>query len=252
MADEGPKIETKSVQAFRGLEARTITKWEQEGWRLVTQAPGKLRTELTFERERPPLPKKALIGLAAALAVLAVIITIGVISERNDPTAAAPATTAAAPATSAAAPAATSDVPADPSTPAASESAEPETLTVGNNRDLAALVKETDYCDDSMGKFADEYEGRTLRFDGTITAFAPHNTAKTRYDILLSYGKVDSTVGPAFQYANVNTTSDLGWTGSNVPDSVGVGTELRLTATVDNYDADTCLFHLDPVATASR
>ena len=51
---DGRKTETKSVQAIRGLESRTIAKQEQDGWHLVTQKPGKLRTELTFERERSP------------------------------------------------------------------------------------------------------------------------------------------------------------------------------------------------------
>lgn len=42
--------ETKSVQAIRGTEKHSIAKWEKDGWELVTQTPGKLRTGLVFRR----------------------------------------------------------------------------------------------------------------------------------------------------------------------------------------------------------
>lgn len=245
--DEG-KTETRSVQAFRGMEARTIAKWEQQGWHLITQAPGKLRTELTFQRERPTVSKKALIGGAAALIVLAVIITIGVISERagGGSTAMAPAPTAAPAQSDPRSP----DVRA--TTPMAPASTPADLLTVKNNRDLEALLKKGDNCDDSMKTFADKYQDRTIQFDGAIAAISPHGNTKTRYDILVVPGAGDKPVGPTFQYVDVNTTSDLGWAGTDVPDSVGVGTKLRLTATVSVYAADTCLFHLNPVETAVR
>jgi hypothetical protein len=110
-----------------------------------------------------------------------------------------------------------------------------------------------DYCDESSGAFAAKYEGQSIRFDGVITDLASHEGAATRYDILISPGKkVETTVGPAFKYEDVNISSDLGWTGSNAPESVGTGSRLGFTAEVGEYDSDQCIFFLDPVATETR
>lgn len=53
MADAEVKFETKSVRAIRGMESRTVKKWEADGWVLVSQTPGKLQTEITFRRPKP-------------------------------------------------------------------------------------------------------------------------------------------------------------------------------------------------------
>lgn len=247
MADDEVKTEKKSVQALRGMEARTVTKWEEEGWRLISQSPGKLRTELTFERERPKVSKKALIGAAAVLVVIAIIISIGVITERGgtNPTTAAPPSTAAPNSVG-------STTAAEPTTPAAPKSAEADPLTVGKSKDLAALLKAKTNCEDSIGTFADKYQDRSIQFDGVVAAIALHGSRKTRYDILIVPNKADSGIGPTFQYVDVSPINDLGWTGSDTPDSVAVGTKLRFTATVGAYNADNCLFHLHPVATSTR
>jgi hypothetical protein len=47
------QYETKVVQAIRGTESRTEAKWRKEGWELVAQDRGTLRTEMTFSRVRP-------------------------------------------------------------------------------------------------------------------------------------------------------------------------------------------------------
>lgn len=39
MADGQPQYEIKTVQAIRGTEARTIAKWENDGWEVTGQAP---------------------------------------------------------------------------------------------------------------------------------------------------------------------------------------------------------------------
>jgi hypothetical protein len=49
----------------------------------------------------------------------------------------------------------------------------------------------------------------------------------------------------------VNTISDLRYTG-NVPDTIGVGTNLHITAQIDEYEPNSCLFLLEPVETAFR
>ena len=40
--------------------------------------------------------------------------------------------------------------------------------------------------------------------------------------------------------------------GPNIPDSMKVGDKLRIKATVEEYEPNTCLFLLDPVSTEYR
>lgn len=47
------QYETKVVQTIRGTESRAEAKWRAQGWELVSQDPGTLRTEMTFRRSRP-------------------------------------------------------------------------------------------------------------------------------------------------------------------------------------------------------
>jgi len=44
------------VKTIRGREASTVAKLENQGWELVAQNPGTLRTELTFRRVKPKDP----------------------------------------------------------------------------------------------------------------------------------------------------------------------------------------------------
>ncbi|WP_432995411.1 DUF4839 domain-containing protein [Dactylosporangium sp. CA-233914] len=47
-------------------------------------------------------------------------------------------------------------------------------------------------------------------------------------------------------------TSDLRLTGSNIPDTIGVGQKLRITAEVEGYAGYQDLFLLDPLSTEAR
>ncbi|MGY3263079.1 DUF4839 domain-containing protein [Frigoribacterium sp. 2355] len=126
-------------------------------------------------------------------------------------------------------------------------------MTIENSAAFAALLQNTDYCDASIATFASSHRDQTLTFDGHIAALKLHDGAKTRYDLLLGAGDFSETsaAGPAFQFRDVNTTSDLHYLGA-VPDSVGVGTMLRFTARVVEYEPNTCLFQLDPIETTFR
>jgi hypothetical protein len=53
MADVDARYEFKSVRTMRGREARALAKWQKDGWELVTQCKGTLRTEMTFRRVKP-------------------------------------------------------------------------------------------------------------------------------------------------------------------------------------------------------
>ena len=40
---------TKTIRAVRGMESRTIKKWEADGWEFVSQSPGKVQAaEIAF------------------------------------------------------------------------------------------------------------------------------------------------------------------------------------------------------------
>ncbi|WP_327643680.1 DUF4839 domain-containing protein [Micromonospora zamorensis] len=200
-----------------------------------------------MSKQRPPLTKQQKTGLRVAaglLPVLAMIIAIGAINEEDTPPPPA-ATTTEAPAEQEPVEAAAEPKPA---------SAGPEAvLTVENNEDFAALLAAVED-HDLFEEFAAKYQGRTIEFDGTIAAMNHHSDSKTRYDVLVFAGdRIESGVtGPNFQFNDVNITSDLRLTGSNIPDTIGVGQKLRITAEVEGYAEDTDLFLLDPVSTEVR
>ncbi|PPH98266.1 hypothetical protein C5C95_09915 [Rathayibacter sp. AY1B7] len=249
--DADVEYETKTVRAVRGMESRTIKKWEGGGWNLVTQTPGKLQTELTFRR---PKPKSRLllwiIGGGALALIFATVITIGVISERNAGTAETagplPRETISEP---------SSDPFPVPAEAATSPEPEPEevVLTTATSSELAALLVLSDYCSPDIAAFAAAHRGDTIAFPGYVGAMAPHNGATTRYDFLIGAGDFSETSapGPSFQFRDVNATNDLRWVGA-APDSIGVGTNLSITASVGEYEQNSCLFLLNPVATAAR
>lgn len=143
-------------------------------------------------------------------------------------------------------------------TPAAPATTTPpvpaEVLTTANSPDLAAVLLEGNYCNDSIAQFAAKYRGRTIEFDGNVSALGPHGDASTRFDILVYPGDFSETsaIGPAFQFRDVNLVSDLGLTGPNIPDTLVAGTNLRFKAEVGDYETSSCLFLLTPITTTAR
>ncbi len=130
-----------------------------------------------------------------------------------------------------------------------------EPLTVETNADFASLLATTDYCSETISNFADQYAGRTIMFDGAIVAMNSHDNAKTRFDILINTGDFSETTarpGPQFQFRDVSATYDLHLTGASIPDMIGVGDNLRVTAQVDEFVPQQCLFLLNPVSTEIR
>lgn len=77
------EYEFKDVRAIRGMEARTIAKWQKDGWEVVDQRPGALRTELRFRRVKPSRRRQILL-VAAGAVVLAVVMGVGVLLENDD------------------------------------------------------------------------------------------------------------------------------------------------------------------------
>ncbi|MGW1890116.1 DUF4839 domain-containing protein [Streptomyces sp. NPDC002004] len=241
MADE-IKYEYKTVQTVRGTNGLVISKMQKDGWELVEQAQGTLRSTLNFRRPKKPQPW-LLIGTATAVLVILTVV-IGVASalsdggEKKDES---DKSTAAA-----------SEKPSATPTPTVAESAATEVITPQNNPEFAALLK-ADSCDDANLDFATRHQGQTVAFNGSIVNMAPHGDYDTRYDFLLGPGDKgrNTTVGPAFKYEDVNI-SDLKLTGKKIPATVGAGDKFRFVAKVGEFNADQCLFFLDPVSTEVR
>lgn len=260
VSDDATEYEIRTVKALRGTESRAAAKWEQDGWEVVSQTAGLLQTELTIRRPKPKsIPQRYLILGGAVIAIVAVAaIVIGSITEDPEPNddgsvSSSEDDSVDAPQPSPSPPGVTAPEDPAPINPEPQVSAEDEVVSVANNADLAAIIGLGDYCDPSIAAFAEKYRDRPIILDASIGAINSHDGAATRYDILLGAGDFseNSATGPAFQFRDVNTTSDLNFIG-DPPETIGVGSNLSITAQVDRYDPQSCLFLLDPVATAAR
>ncbi|MFD7474950.1 DUF4839 domain-containing protein [Streptomyces sp. NPDC059837] len=241
MVDE-IKYEYKTVRAVRGTNGLMISKMQKDGWELVEQTQGTLRSTLNFRRPKKPLPWLLIGALAAVLVILAIV--IGVASalsgggekkdESEKPAAAA------------------SKRPSTTPTPTTTESTATEVITPQNSPEFAALLK-ADSCDDANLDFATRHAGQTVAFNGSIVNMAPHGDYDTRYDFLLGPGGKgpNTTVGPAFKFEDVNILG-LKLTGKKIPATVSAGDKFRFVAEVGEFKADQCLFFLDPVSTEVR
>ncbi|MET7440465.1 DUF4839 domain-containing protein [Streptomyces sp. NPDC005496] len=239
MADE-IKYEYKTVQTVRGTDGLVISKMQKDGWELVDQLPGRLRTTLNFRRPKKPVPWRLIGAGAAVLVVLAAIIGTGVALSDGDkeegPSASSTATT---------------EKPAA-AAPTAGKPAAAEVITAQNNPEFAALLK-ADPCDEANVNFATKYKGRRVAFGGSIRHMASHGDDRTRYDFLLGPGDKGprTTDGPNFKYEDVNT-GNLNLTGKQVPATVAVGDKFRFVAEVVDFNTIQCLFQLAPVSTEKR
>ncbi|MER5728284.1 DUF4839 domain-containing protein [Streptomyces sp. NPDC002138] len=243
MADE-ITYEYKTVQTVRGTDGLVISKLQKDGWELVEQTPGMLRSTLDFRRPKKPLPRLLIGAAVGVLALLVIVIGVGAALEDGDEK--KDEANKPAPATASARPSA-------PSTPTGAGSAAVEVITLQNNPEFAALLKTPDSCDSANLDFATKYKGKKVAFDGSIVHMMPHGNDGTRYDVLLGPGDQGpkTGIGPAFRYTDVNVL-DLKLTGANTPATVRAGDTFRFVAEVGEFNAKQCLFFLNPVSTETR
>ncbi|GAA1479007.1 hypothetical protein GCM10009623_34530 [Nocardioides aestuarii] len=253
MVNDGTRYERKTVQAVRGTEQRSINKWQGQGWELVDQDRGRLRTTLTFRRAKKPVPWR----LVAAAAVAVVVVVAGSASVAaftgdDDEPRAEPTPTASPSQSPTAEPSETETETATPepsasSAPSPTEPANPDVLTAKNSDDVAKLLATGDYCDPAIGRFAKGHADDTIEFDGSVV-----NVFKSgaRSDLTMSPGDKGprSTTGPVFKFEGV-TSADLSLKGAT---ALKDGDLVRVTATVDVYNSDQCLLYLAPVSTELR
>ena len=128
-----------------------------------------------------------------------------------------------------------------------------EILTIENNKDMAALFKVGDN-DPFVSEFAEKYSGRTIQFDGYIANMMPYENYTTRFDLLIFTGNYGEKSGNSlnFKFENINIVYDLKLTGSNIPEYIREGQNLRITAKVKEYNEVQDLFYLEPVSTEIR
>lgn len=131
---------------------------------------------------------------------------------------------------------------------------EPAVITAASDPTFAAILAEGDNCSEVIAQFASDHKGDAIEFDASVGALGLHDGTTTRYDILVTAGDFSevSQRGPTFQFRDVNTTSDLNWTNESATGTVGVGDNLHIVATVGEFDANSCLFLIDPVAASFR
>ena len=128
-----------------------------------------------------------------------------------------------------------------------------EILTIDNCPDLASVLSNTADVDDSYTVFSEKYREKTIQFDGRIDYLVNHDNYDTRYDILVSSGDYDpdSQIGPTFKFENVNAYN-LGLESLFLENEIAVGDNVRITATVGEYNDDTGIFFLMPVKIEQR
>lgn len=128
-----------------------------------------------------------------------------------------------------------------------------EVLNVNNCEELTALLSLKDEFDPSMAEFALKYQGRTIEFDGNVAYVSPHEGYNTRFDYLIYAGDYSESEvsGPSFQFEDVNYY-DLHLEGDNVPDTFDVGLNIHVVAKIVEYDSESGLFKLEPVAITMR
>lgn len=133
------------------------------------------------------------------------------------------------------------------------ESSSNITLTAKSNKDLAAVLSTKNESDPIIKKFAEEYTGKAIEFDGNIAYINNHGTYKTRYDILIyagDYSKTSAT-GPNFQFNDVGV-NDLGIKGLYLPKFISTGSNIHVIAKVEKYDNNSNIFKLDPISVKAR
>lgn len=240
MPEKELRYETQEIKTLIGFEPKTIVKMENEGWELVSQVKGKLRTTLKFRRPKKPISSKVLLAGIAGVAILATVITVGAITENKNP----PNTVSGDKQI---------EIVDETPTPAPEEPAD-EILTIENNKDLAKLL--ADRSDDVpfWKIFFEKYRGRTLEFDGNIAFMVDSPGYKYTVDCLIEAGDYNenSSFGPPFRAPLINIHTGFHVTNSEDRSTLFQGDNIRITAKLVDFNPRGETFEIDIVSTTLR
>lgn len=130
---------------------------------------------------------------------------------------------------------------------------EEEILTKKNCEELKLILKLKDPSDPSIKEFAKAYGGRTIEFNGCVSAMQNHGNYDTRFDILINAGDFDPEVfyGPNFRLTDVNST-DLGIDNLWLDHELSVGTNVHVVAKLGKYSPDTTIYEIEPIQITVR
>lgn len=127
-----------------------------------------------------------------------------------------------------------SDAPSE--TPSTTPTPEvPSVITAKNSPYFKQILNVDDYCDPVIGKFAQQYSGVTIAFDGSVAAAGGGNFLVSPGD-----GGEMSVTGPSFQFSDASG------------DPLSVNDLVRITATVGEFNQDQCLLRINDVAAQGR
>lgn len=136
--------------------------------------------------------------------------------------------------------------------PTASSAAEPampaDVITKDTDPEFAALLSTNDNCSQALIDYAAANTGKTIQFDGYVANVVPSDNGGQR--ILVNPGIFDpaaTPVGPSFQYS-VASIADMRIAAGDESD-VAIGRGGTFTATLAQFDSESCLLSLEPVST---
>lgn len=186
------KYETRTVRTVRGMEARTRSKLEQQGWEFVSQDQGTIRSELRFRRPKPKVPW-LLVAIGAGLIAVIIIGSVIAGALRNDeqqsgavatdsPSATQPAepSRSSTPSSASASPTPTkSAIPSSTPTPSA---ASVEEITVDA---LAERINTGDYATGDRFRVTGALVGEDAWMTGAAGEFTVYLKTQTGSDLLV-------------------------------------------------------------------
>lgn len=131
-------------------------------------------------------------------------------------------------------------------TPSPTETPLPAVLTAKNNKDFAAILKESE-CSRALAAFSKKYRGKKIGFDGSIIYIEKYGRT---LDMTVANGDEGSATanGPIFQFKNVAVANPQPPGLANV----AVDMKFHFVATVGEYNMDSCLFALRPLVAQRR
>lgn len=231
MTGEGSRYEVTEIKAIRGTESKTITSKQQEGWELVSQQQGRLRTTMTFRRPKPKIPWRLWAALGGAGVIL---ITVGALLADNSDV--SPADTAAASNAEQSSPQPDPEQEAELSS---SADLTDQVLTVENNADLAALLHGP-ATGEAVEAFSEKYRMKTVEFEGFVADMYINPReyhGESTINVMAGDADDPNHTGPVFQ---------LGWYGHEDPkEKLAMGDNVRVRATVGMvYEFDPHQFYL--------
>lgn len=179
------KYEHKSVKVLRGTDG--AAKWAADGWEVIGEETGKLRTTLQLRRARTREGWLKVIGPGATFVVIAAVVGVGAALEDDEP-------------------ASVDSAQSSGEDSNESESAEDGPITAETNEEFAALLGGPER-GPSVAGFVDKYldDHPRVEFEGFVVQV--YNSDYDQQDALVQAGTAAHPTGPRFNIGAYYTTA---------------------------------------------